>query len=304
MKTRLAILAFLSCALYAKAQLNIVSGNNGIKEYTAENAQPYDSLTNVENYAALPGQILYMHGAGRNDRGGYYEAFFTGNFIMGKASVYKADNTGNTSASEVEGKYYQVVKAWVHTVSYGSASCLLLREKNTGDEIYYKPSAYPRAMTCLGFYEKLKRYIGQTFLSLALPVETADGQVITPAEGAEFRCADVGLKMNSDGAFLIMESADGIRVEAFPIGDEVYEFVSISRIVSMVKRYGKKYGERIAFRKVVTGMTAEMAVAAWGKPYRMQRTERTDGTYEYWNYSHNRYVEIKDGVVSRVSSYQ
>lgn len=117
MNKRLLILLLLSCALYAKAQLNIMPGNNGIKEYTAENAQPYDSLTDVESYAALPGQTLYMHGAGRNDRGGYYEAFFTGNFIMGKASVYKADNTGNTPASEVEGKSYQVVKVWVHTVS-------------------------------------------------------------------------------------------------------------------------------------------------------------------------------------------
>lgn len=64
-------------------------------------------------------------------------------------------------------------------------------------------------------------------------VETEDGQVITPAEGAEYRCVDIGLKMNSDGAFLLMEGADGVRVEAFPIGgDEVYEFVSTARIGS------------------------------------------------------------------------
>lgn len=41
MNKRLLIFLLLSCALYAKAQLNIVPGNNGIKEYTAENAQPY-----------------------------------------------------------------------------------------------------------------------------------------------------------------------------------------------------------------------------------------------------------------------
>lgn len=41
MNKRLLIFSLLSGALCAKAQLNIVSGNNGIKEYTAENAQPY-----------------------------------------------------------------------------------------------------------------------------------------------------------------------------------------------------------------------------------------------------------------------
>ena len=113
-------------------------------------------------------------------------------------------------------------------------------------------------MTCLGFYEKLKRYIGQTFLSLAKRVETEDGQIITPPEGTEYRCVDVGLKMNSDGAFLLMEGADGVRVEAFSIGgDEVYEFVSASLISSLTERYGKKYGKQVAFRKVDTSENRE-----------------------------------------------
>ena len=38
--------------------------------------------------------------------------------------------------------------------------------------------------------------------------------------------------MNSDGAFLLMEGADGVRVEAFPIGgDEVYEFVQMKKVM-------------------------------------------------------------------------
>ena len=68
--------------------------------------------------------------------------------------------------------------------------------------------------------------------------------------------------MNSDGAFLLMEGADGVRVEAFPIGgDEVYEFVSTARIGQLEKRYGEKYGKLIAFRKVDTGMTREMVIS-------------------------------------------
>ncbi|MCO7113699.1 hypothetical protein NIB75_18065 [Bacteroides uniformis] len=37
-------------------------------------------------------------------------------------------------------------------------------------------SGYPLSMTCIGYYEKLKRFVGQTFLSLAKAVETEDGR--------------------------------------------------------------------------------------------------------------------------------
>lgn len=305
-KTNLAIMTFLSYSLYAEAQLNIVTRNSGMKEYTVQNAQPYDSLTNVEerSFASLPGQTLYMHGA-RNDSRGYYDTFFTDNFLAGSGrQVYKDDGLGNTPAEAVVGKYYEVLKVWTERDYLTVGCCLLLREKESGEEIYYNPYLYPLSMTCLGFYEKLKRYIGQTFLSLAKRVETEDGQIITPPEGTEYRCVDVGLKMNSDGAFLLMEGADGVRVEAFSIGgDEVYEFVSAARISSLTERYGKKYGKQVAFRKVDTGMTREMVIAAWGEPYRKTEIKRQDGTLETWRFSDNRYVELLDGKVLNVRVY-
>ncbi len=305
-KTNLAIMTFLSYSLYAEAQLNIVTRNSGMKEYTVQNAQPYDSLTNVEerSFASLPGQTLYMHGA-RNDSRGYYDTFFTGNFLVGSGrQVYKDDGQGNTPAEAVVGKYYEVLKVWTERDYLTVGCCLLLREKESGEEIYYNPYLYPLSMTCLGFYEKLKRYIGQTFLSLAKRVETEDGQIITPPEGTEYRCVDVGLKMNSDGAFLLMEGADGVRVEAFSIGgDEVYGFVSAARISSLTERYGKKYGKQVAFRKVDTGMTREMVIAAWGEPYRKTEIKRQDGTLETWRFSDNRYVELLDGKVLNVRVY-
>lgn len=305
-KTNLAIMAFLSYSLYAEAQLNIVTRNSGLKEYTVQNAQPYDSLTNVEerSFAALPGQTLYMHGA-RNDSRGYYDTFFTGNFLAGSGrQVYKDDGQGNTPAEAVVGKYYEVLKVWTESDYLTVGCCLLLREKESGEEIYYNPYLYPLSMTCLGFYEKLKRYIGQTFLSLAKRVETEDGQIITPPEGTEYRCVDVGLKMNSDGAFLLMEGADGVRVEACSIGgDEVYEFVSAARISSLTERYGKKYGKQVAFRKVDTGMTCEMVIAAWGEPYRKTEIKWQDGTLETWRFLDNRYVELLDGKVLNVRVY-
>lgn len=152
-------------------------------------------------------------------------------------------------------------------------------------------------------YEKLKRYVGQTFLSLAKRVETEDGEIITPPEGTEYRCVDIGLKMNSDGVFLIMEGADGVKVEAFPIGDEVYEFVSTKRISLLKKQYGDNFGKQIAFRKVDTGMTKEMVVVAWGEPYRKSEIKKENGTLETWSFSDNRYVELLNGKVLNVRVY-
>lgn len=131
MKTIPIMIFFLCTAMYAQAQLNIVPKSDGLKEYTVTNALPYDSLTNVEkrSFASLPGQTLYMHGA-RNDGDGYWDAFYTSNFLAGDdRTVYKAVNISSTPAKEVVGKYYEVVKVWTKTDYLSAGCCLLLREK-------------------------------------------------------------------------------------------------------------------------------------------------------------------------------
>lgn len=114
MKTIPIITFFLCTVMYAHAQLNIVPKNDGLKEYTVTNAHPYDSLTNVEkrSFTSLPGQTLYMHGV-KNDRNGYWDAFYTVNFLTGDdRTVYKAVNISTTPSKEIVGKYYEVVKVW------------------------------------------------------------------------------------------------------------------------------------------------------------------------------------------------
>lgn len=39
---------FLCTAMYAHAQLNIVHKSDGVKEYTVQNAQPYDELSRFQ----------------------------------------------------------------------------------------------------------------------------------------------------------------------------------------------------------------------------------------------------------------
>lgn len=157
-------------------------------------------------------------------------------------------------------------------------------------------------MICLGYYEKLKsRYIGKTFLALGLRVEKMNGGLVTPAVGSEYSCKDVGLEMNKNGAVLILENESGEQVKATPVDDEVYEFVTTEQRDYIIKKYGQKYGLQIALRQIALGMTTEMVLEAWGKPYRKSASQNGNKTAESWAFDRNRYVNFENGKVVYIS---
>lgn len=306
-KKRITVLmaVIAGCCLDIDAQLNIVSKKDGVKEYTIENAVPYDSIMNLckESFPSLPGQTLFMHGA-KNDQYGYDDTFFTGNFFFDERTVYKVENVCFTPSKAVVGKYYDVLKVWVKQDYFSMGCCMLLKEKESGDEIYYNGYRYPQAMTCLGYYEKLKRYLGQSFKSLGIAVENVDGTVAYPNEGDRYKCVDLALEMNSDGAYLIMEDDKKNRVKATPVGHEIYEFVSDERVMTLIEKYGKEYGRQIAFRKIAIGMNVEMVQVAWGEPYKKSEMMNNKDKVESWSYSNNRFVYITNGKVSDIRIYK
>ena len=287
----------------AQAQLNIISNKPELKEYSVHNAEAYDSLNNIsaKSCMALPGQTLFMCGA-KNDGNGYVETFFTDNFLtVDNPKKYKGDKH-STPADAVVGKYFEVEKVWTKPAGITLRYALLLREKESGDSVYYKATIYPRSMICMGYYEKLKsRYIGKTFLSLGLRVETMDGGIVTPAVGSEYCCKDIGLEMNKDGAILILENESGEQVKATPVEDEVYEFVTTEHRNNIIKKYGQKYGSQIALRQIALGMTPEMVLEAWGKPYHKSASQNGNKTAESWAFDRNRYVNFENGKVVYIS---
>ena len=280
------------------AQLNIIQKSDPLQVYTVENALPYDSLTNIENYAALPGQTLFMSGI-RDSSRGYMETFYNGNFLTDKPNIYGTENTfGSTPADKVDGKYFDVVKVWTKQGPIGIAGCcMLLKEKESGEDVYYKPTFYPKAMMCVGYYEKLKRHIGQSFRSLAMKTETISGDVLKMDEGKDYKCVDIAVEMNAGGPILIMENSDGQRVKGHPSGKGVDEFVSYDDIDECERRFGKKFGHDVAMRHVASGMTAEMVRAAWGEPYQKRSMDDEGTAKEYWRFAHDRSILLEDGVV-------
>src|SRR3712207_2569180 len=142
----------------ALAQVNIVQPGDGIEEYSRENALPYDSLQNIttQSVSCLPGQTVFIQGV-KNDGSGYFQMFFTDNFLRSQAAVYHDNRYQFTPASDVVGRYYTVEKVWLRREQLGSACCLLLRDKATGHELYCNPWARSGAITSMGYYEKIGR---------------------------------------------------------------------------------------------------------------------------------------------------
>lgn len=302
------VIALLSASV-AHAQLNIVATDNGFAEYSWENAIPYDSLApfhqSYENYPKFPGQTLFFQGM-KNDVNGYADAFYTANPLKGDAPVYHSmeNRAGNTASNAVVGKYFDVVKVFCQ---HNSRYCLLLREQQTGDEIYYLPSiATTYNFVCTGNYEKMKQlHVGKTFYAFGKRIGVVGGGTVQTKEKTEYKAVDMAVELHDNGAYLILEDGNKQRLKGIPYGHIVAGFVAKERVDSLVARYGKDNGERIAFQQIVEGMSKDMVIESLGEPIKKERAMFKEKPAERWRYPEGYIIGVqKDKVVSvRKDSY-
>lgn len=296
-------IALLSVSV-AHAQLNIVAAGDGIVEYSRENAIPYDSLApfhqSYENYPKLPGQTLFFQGM-RNDTNGYVDAFYTANPLKGNAPVYHGmeNRVGNTAPDAVVGKYFDVVKVFCQQ---NSRYCLLLREQKTGDEIYYLPNiATTNNFICIGNYEKMKQlHVGKTFYALGKRIGLVGGGTVQTKEKTEYKAIDMAVELHDNGAYLILEDGNKQRLKGIPYGHIVAGFVAKNRLDSLVARYGKNYGEKIAFQQIVEGMSKEMLIESLGEPIKKEQTIFKDKPAERWRYPEGYTIGVQNNKVVSV----
>lgn len=301
------VLMFVVAALsmsVANAQLNIVTAGDGVVEYSRDNAIPYDSLVpfhqSYENYPKLPGQTLFFQGM-RNDKNGYPDVFFTGNPLRGDASVYHRmeDGVGNTAPDAVVGKYFDVIKVFCQR---NSRYCLLLREKKSGDEIYCVPGMLTaNSFVCIGNYEKMKQlHTGKTFYSLGKRIGLVGGGTVQTEEGRAYRAVDMAVELHDNGAYLILEDSNGQRLKGIPYGHIVAGFVAKERVDSLVSKYGKENGKKIAFQHVIEGMTKAMLIEAFGEPIKKEQTTFNRKSAEIWRYPEGYNIGVQNGKVVSV----
>ncbi len=300
----------LLLASVAHAQLNIVvSEDGGIVEYSQVNAIPYDSLApfhqSYTNYPKFPGQTLFFQGM-KNDVNGYVNAFYTTNPLNGNAAIYHVmdERVCNTAPDAVVGKYFDVLKVFCQQ---NSRYCLLLREQKTGDEIYYLPNiATTNNFICVGNYEKMKQlHVGKIFYALGKRIGMVGGGSLQTKEKTEYKAIDMGVELHDNGAYLILEDCDGQQLKGIPYGHIVAGFVVKERLDSLSTRYGKYYGEKIAFQQIVDGMSKEMLVEALGDPIKKGQTTYNGKSAEIWQYPEGYTIVVQnEKVISvRKSSY-
>jgi len=68
------------------------------------------------------------------------------------------------------------------------------------------------------------------------------------------------------------------------------EQVRQNEINTIIKKYGKNFGEKIVRGEVEIGMTKNMCREAWGEPVRKLETKVTNGTTEKWFYPQARFL--------------
>ena len=90
------------------------------------------------------------------------------------------------------------------------------------------------------------------------------------------------------------------REQEEQIKNENIKLAKQSHLQMCITLYGQKYGELVAQEKVTIGMTTEMCLSAWGKPYDTSRTTTQNAVYEHWYYSWHRSLYFENGVLNRI----
>ena len=74
-----------------------------------------------------------------------------------------------------------------------------------------------------------------------------------------------------------------------------------ARINELIKKYGKKFGTKIANGQVELGMTKNMCLAAWGEPGNIRKTATANGgTNEKWFYGRVAFLYFKGNVLAEM----
>ncbi len=132
------------------------------------------------------------------------------------------------------------------------------------------------------------------------PHARVTGGTIQTEEGTAYRAVDMAVDLHDNGAYLILEDSNGQRLKGIPYGHVVAGFVAKERVDSLISRYGKDDGEKIAFQHVAEGMTKAMLVEAFGDPIKREQTTYDGKPAEIWRYPEGYNIGVQNGKVVSV----
>ena len=305
---------FISTCSYA--QITIVRPIEKVDK--AEKEVKYDSLSNINeaNIRSLKGQTIFVKGtpyAKRNDflHLFYEEKGFNSN-SFGKRVYKQVEKNGlkYTPYNLLEGKYLVIEDIYIQKYPRDNEIyeyCLLL--KNEEDSLYCYLSGRDPAMSdfiILGYYEKLKeKYVGKTFKATGRNEFSKFGteEKIDIAPGTTFKCVDITITLaDYNGIYAVLENSSIGKIKAKISEDGIpIDVIDISYFNQLVKKYGTQYANLIIAKQVKVGMTKQMALESWGKPYDgINKTTGSFGIHEQWCYGSGVYLYFENGKLTAI----
>lgn len=284
----------------------------------------YDSLSNMNkaNIMSLKGQTIFVKGTPYTKKNGFGYLFyekkgFSSDYHKGK--LYKQIITKKNGYEQkhtpyelLAGKYLVIKDIYqLHTGSYGNEYdyCLLL--KNEEDSLYCymnerEVSNEADEFIILGYYEKLKeKYVGKTFKATGRNEFSKFGteEKIDIAPGTTFKCVDITITLaDYNGIYAVLENSSIGKIKAKISEDGIpIDVIDISYFNQLVKKYGTQYANLIIAKQVKVGMTKQMALESWGKPYDgINKTTGSFGIHEQWCYGSGVYLYFENGKLTAI----
>ena len=90
-----------------------------------------------------------------------------------------------------------------------------------------------------------------------------------------------------------------VYINTNSIKDDINELEQYIQNNEYIKKYGTKFGNCVAERKIIIGMNKKMVRDAWGVPDNINTTTGSYGTHEQWVYN-SRYIYFKNGIVTSI----
>jgi hypothetical protein len=310
----------ITCTITSFSQITTTPVASKVEETTSV---PYDSTENFlgANVKAYIGQELYLNGKAEILRKYGYEGFslnYHKETVANKTNVYKCCDGFNSKYTDLAGKYFTVLdvikhpKASQNELLYGKKFYLKLKEKASGDVVYYQYSSeYKHSFPFLivGYFVKLKESVsgktfvvrGKNWLKSGPMTDIKTGLPVSHFEaGNIWKAIDLTIDEEYYSLCYLIQNDKGETI-SLPIesADKEHWVFKGPEADKYVAKYGAETWKKILEGTVQIGMTKEMCKLSWGNPKSVNETITAGKTSEQWVYEKN-YLYFENSVLTAI----
>lgn len=323
-KVKLMMIALMMCLVGMSYGQITTSKVSDVKEIIDET--PYDSLDNFlgKDVHKYIGQELYLNGMSEDLRKYGYDNFLldynekstsyknTYKPVVVKKDYIKYDiGGGKTEYDSITGKYFKVISVHKHPKAkeseylYGTKFFLKLKEKESGDIVYYQyDGKYEHSFPFIvvGYFIKQKEKIGKEFIirgvswiSLTKPmVDMNTGLPVKFDCGSKWKSIDVTIEEKYYNLSYVLENEIGEKITLSLSNSERTKYVfSVEDAEKYIVKFGKSNFDAILKGVVKVGFTEEMAKLSWGEPKKINHSSSGD----QWVYD-GQYLYFRNGKLT------